>query len=124
MAASWKEALGDQVTPELTSEIDDFERQCELRKDNKLDEKVFEKLKAYEGTAEIVVFFGSWCHGCARVLGRILRLEEELARADSKVTFRYYGLPEGRRAMRRNALAKKHSIEKLPTGRPGQLCMP
>jgi hypothetical protein len=81
-----------------------------------IDKKVFARLQAHDEAIEVSIYFGSWCHGCARVLGRILRLEEELARAGSKITFRYYGLPEGRRAMRKDALAKKHSIEKLPTG--------
>ncbi|MCP5068028.1 MAG: hypothetical protein GY946_15815 [bacterium] len=82
----------------------------------RIDKAVFERLKAHKDPVVVSIYFGSWCHGCSRVLGRILRVEEELARAGSKVTFRYYGLPEGRRAMRKDALAKKHSIEKLPTG--------
>ena len=93
-------------TPEYSWEAESYE----------LDEKLIEKLKAHKDAVEVSIYFGSWCHGCSRVLGRILRLEQELAKADAKVTFRYYGLPEGRRAMRKDALAKKHSIEKLPTG--------
>src|SRR5258708_5714150 len=40
-ASNWKEALGDQVPEERAREIDVFEGQLELRRQNKLDEKVF-----------------------------------------------------------------------------------
>src|SRR5436190_2914170 len=40
-ASNWKEALGDQIPEERAREIDVFEGQLELRRQNKLDEKVF-----------------------------------------------------------------------------------
>ncbi len=40
-ASNWKEALGDQIPEERACEIDVFEGQLELRRQNKLDEKVF-----------------------------------------------------------------------------------
>ena len=43
-------------------------------------------------TGEVEVFFGSWCSRCQRLLGHVLRLEQELG-ADSKIKFVYYGLP-------------------------------
>ena len=40
-AANWKEALGDRIPKELGVEIDVFETQIALRRQGKLDEKVF-----------------------------------------------------------------------------------
>src|SRR5260221_11872014 len=41
VASNWKEVLGDQIPEERAREIDVFEGQLELRRQNKLDEKVF-----------------------------------------------------------------------------------
>lgn len=42
---------------------------------------------------EVVVFFGSWCAVCDRLMPNVLRVEQALR--ESKVTFRYHGLPQG-----------------------------
>src|SRR6266851_4946827 len=47
---NWKEALSDQIPEERAQEIDVFEGQLELRRQNKLDEKVFAETRLRWGT--------------------------------------------------------------------------
>src|SRR5258708_1445118 len=47
---NWKEALADQIPEERAQEIDVFEGQLELRRQNKLDEKVFAETRLRWGT--------------------------------------------------------------------------
>jgi sulfite reductase (ferredoxin) len=46
---SWKKALSDQMDPEWANEIDLFEGQIELRRQGKLDEKVFAETRLRRG---------------------------------------------------------------------------
>jgi sulfite reductase (ferredoxin) len=46
---SWKAALADKMPPDLAEEIDAFETQMELRRQNKLDEKVFAEIRLRKG---------------------------------------------------------------------------
>jgi len=46
---TWKAALGDRVPPAMAEEIDLFEAQMELRKQGKLEEKVFAELRLRRG---------------------------------------------------------------------------
>lgn len=46
---SWKEVLAGKMSPTLTQEIDDFETQMELRRQGKVDEKVFAELRLRRG---------------------------------------------------------------------------
>ncbi len=48
-ASSWKELLGDQIPAQMAEEIDTFENQMELRKEGKLEEKVFAELRLRRG---------------------------------------------------------------------------
>ena len=48
--ASWKEKLGDKIANELGREIDIFEQQIELRRQGKIDEKVFAETRLRRGT--------------------------------------------------------------------------
>jgi sulfite reductase (ferredoxin) len=45
----WKEKLGQRIPPELGREIDIFEQQMELRKQGKIDEKVFAETRLRRG---------------------------------------------------------------------------
>jgi sulfite reductase (ferredoxin) len=47
--SSWKEVLADKIAPHLAEEIDFFETQMELRRQGKLDEKVFAELRLRRG---------------------------------------------------------------------------
>ncbi|MBM4261774.1 MAG: nitrite/sulfite reductase [Deltaproteobacteria bacterium] len=49
MTTSWKEKLGDEIPAELGREIDVFEQQMELRKQGKIDEKVFAETRLRRG---------------------------------------------------------------------------
>jgi sulfite reductase (ferredoxin) len=46
---TWKEKLGDRISPRLTEEIDAFEAQISLRKQGKIDEKVFAETRLRRG---------------------------------------------------------------------------
>ena len=45
----WKDVLADKIAPDLAHEIDEFETQMELRRQNTLDEKVFAELRLRRG---------------------------------------------------------------------------
>lgn len=46
---TWKEVLADKIPPHLAEEIDTFENQMELRRQGKLEEKVFAELRLRRG---------------------------------------------------------------------------
>jgi sulfite reductase (ferredoxin) len=46
---SWKETLGDRIPPELGEEIDIYETQLELKRQDKIDEKVFAETRLRRG---------------------------------------------------------------------------
>src|SRR4026209_160833 len=46
---NWKEKLADKIPAELGREIDIFEQQMELRKQGKIDEKVFAETRLRRG---------------------------------------------------------------------------
>ena len=58
---SWKQKLGDQIPAELGREIDIFEQQMELRKNGKIDEKVFAETRLRRG-----IFSYSYARRAAR----------------------------------------------------------
>src|SRR5579871_2777131 len=49
-STSWKEAVGEQIPEDRSREIEIFAGQVELRKQNKLDEKVFAETRLRWGT--------------------------------------------------------------------------
>jgi sulfite reductase (ferredoxin) len=49
MPTTWKEQLGDRISPKMTEEIDAFEAQITLRKQGKIDEKVFAETRLRRG---------------------------------------------------------------------------
>jgi sulfite reductase (ferredoxin) len=49
MPANWKDKLADQIPPNLGQEIDSFEAQITLRKQSKIDEKVFAETRLRRG---------------------------------------------------------------------------
>ena len=48
-AESWKNRLGDKIDPELGKEIDIFETQISLRKQDKIDEVLFAETRLRRG---------------------------------------------------------------------------
>src|ERR1051325_12119295 len=49
MSTNWKTMLGDRIPEDLGREIDIFETQIELRKQGKIDEKVFAETRLRRG---------------------------------------------------------------------------
>ncbi len=78
-----------------------------------VDGRLIEQLSRLEQGAEVVVYFGGWCHTCKRLLGRVLRVEQELA--DTSIRFRYYSLPRPPEMFRDEAV-RQNNVRKLPTG--------
>ncbi len=78
-----------------------------------------EALRNCRGEIRLFVYFGTWCPTCTTVMGRILRVEEELAKGakpDEKphVVIDYYGLPAAPETWN-DAEAKKYGLDVLPT---------
>jgi len=61
--------------------------------------------------ARILVYFGSWCPTCSRLVPRVIRIDEELH--GSKLEFQYYGLPHD---FGGDTMAKADDIHGVPTG--------
>lgn len=59
----------------------------------------------------VLIYFGTWCPTCSRLVPRALRVEREIA--GSKVRFEYYGLP---RDMKSDPRTSKDKIQGVPTG--------
>jgi thiol-disulfide isomerase/thioredoxin len=78
------------------------------------DAGAIRRLEAYDRSVVVRVYFGSWCHTCARLLPRILTVGKALE--GSRIQFEYYGLPKGAQAMARDPLARRYSIKRIPTG--------
>jgi thiol-disulfide isomerase/thioredoxin len=57
------------------------------------DAGALEKLRANKSDVRVRVYFGSWCSHCKRHVPSMLRVENELADAQS-IRFEYYGLPK------------------------------
>ncbi len=49
MSLSWKEKLADRIAPELAGEIDQFERQMALRRQGKIEDKIFAEIRLRRG---------------------------------------------------------------------------
>ena len=50
MTTTWKDELGDRVPPDWGREIDIFETQIQLKKQGKVDDKVFAETRLRRGT--------------------------------------------------------------------------
>jgi sulfite reductase (ferredoxin) len=49
MTSSWKEILSERLDPQLAAEIDQYERQMALRRQGKIDDKVFAEIRLRRG---------------------------------------------------------------------------
>ena len=59
---------------------------------------------------EVVVYFGSWCPVCSRLVPRVMKVAEGLE--GSKIEFEYYGLPQ---PMTSDPVTKKKKLTGVPT---------
>jgi thiol-disulfide isomerase/thioredoxin len=102
--------LGLVEGEDLLQSLPEYERDAERYE---VDEALLQRLQSLEKDTEVTIYFGSWCHTCRRMLGRVLRVERELD--DSNITFRYYGVPKPP-DMYRDEAVRRDNIRKLPTG--------
>jgi thiol-disulfide isomerase/thioredoxin len=102
--------LGLVEGEDLLQSLPEYERDAERYE---VDEALLQRLQSLEKDTELTIYFGSWCHTCRRMLGRVLRVERELD--DSNITFRYYGVPKPP-DMYRDEAVRRDNIRKLPTG--------
>ena len=80
-------------------------------------------LKATKGSVRVFVYFGTWCPTCSTVMGRILRVEQELTKdmATPKegegpaFQFDYFGAKPEPDTWEEPEM-KSHAIDVLPTG--------
>lgn len=88
-----------------------------------------ETLRGCKAEVRVFVYFGTWCSTCATVMGRVLRVEEELAKGckdgeKPHFTVDYYGLP-ATPATWADPEAVKYALDTLPTALvyvDGNLC--
>ncbi len=104
------EVTGSLTGDDLLEIFPDYVRDAESYP---VDAQLIRQLSSLERGAEVVVYFGTWCHTCKRLLGRVLRVEKELA--DTGIRFTYYAVPKPP-AMYRDEAVRRDSIRKLPTG--------
>lgn len=67
-------------------------------------------LRRVEREVHVLVYFGSWCPICSRLVPRILRVAQELE--GSTIRFEYYGLPQ---PLTDDPIAKREGVHGVPT---------
>lgn len=70
-------------------------------------------LKRQGPPVRVRVYFGSWCPYCSQHVPHLLRVAEELA--GSRVSFEFYGLPEGQ-SFANDPSASRDGVHSVPTG--------
>lgn len=100
--------LGFQSADSLKSHDPQYAR---LADDYSPSASSLQVLRSIGSEAEVVIYFGTWCPTCSRLVPRVLRIADELR--DSNVGFRYYGLP---RDIDSDAAARRDDIHGVPTG--------
>ena len=65
--------------------------------------------------ARVQIFFGTWCSFCNKFLPNTLKVEEELKKSGTKITFEFHGLPPPPAAWVTKE-ATKMRVKRLPTG--------
>lgn len=80
------------------------------------DETCLPRLKASRGDIRVFVYFGTWCPTCTVLMGRILRLEQELKKATGlRIQFDYYALPPSPNTWT-DPEAVARDIDRIPSG--------
>ncbi len=74
-----------------------------------------EALANSKAEARVQIFFGTWCSFCNRFLPNTLKLEEELKKRGSSISFEFHGLPAPPAAWV-TPEATRYQVTKLPTG--------
>ena len=68
-------------------------------------------LRAEDKEVRVLIYFGTWCPTCSRLVPRVLKVAEELE--GSKIHFEYYGLP---RQMNTDPRTERDKVTGVPTG--------
>jgi hypothetical protein len=83
--------LGWQRASQLVAHSPEYARDA---KAYRIEAVCIEEIRAKKGEVRVFVYFGSWCPTCVLLLGRVLRLEQELNKGGgTRFQFDYYGLP-------------------------------
>ncbi len=112
--------LGWQKAANVLAAIPEYARDA---KKYAIDENCIASLKTTKGKVRVFVYFGTWCPTCSTVMGRVLRLEQELAKdapapkegEAPAFQFDYFGAKPEPDTWEEPEL-KSHAIEILPTG--------
>jgi len=112
--------LGWQKGERILTAVPEYARDA---KKYAINEDVITALKATKSKVRIFVYFGTWCPTCSTVMGRVLRLEQELLKGMPApkegecptFQFDYYGARPEPDTWNEPEL-KSHNIDVLPTG--------
>jgi hypothetical protein len=104
--------LGWQRASNLVAHSPEYARDAQAYR---VDPACIEEIRAKKGEVRVFVYFGSWCPTCVLLLGRVIRLEQELSKgAPGRVQFDYYGLPGAPRTWVEPEAAARN-IDRLPS---------
>ena len=100
--------LGFQEAELLRSQKPEYDR---LASSYEPSARHLQALKSSDQDARVLIYFGTWCPTCSRLVPRMLRLSEELA--GSKLDIDYYGLPH---EMSDDPATERDDIHGVPAG--------
>jgi thiol-disulfide isomerase/thioredoxin len=100
--------LGFHDAAELRDYKPEYDR---LARDYSPSAKSLEALRGVDRDVRVLIYFGTWCPTCGRLVPRMLRVAEELDGA--KIDFDYYGVP---RQITSDPAAERDDIHGVPTG--------
>ena len=102
--------LGENTAEDVLLHSPEYERSAEAYTPRSSD---VQRIKNSDRALQVVVFFGSWCPTCRRLLPRILAVDEAIAGSNIQIV--YYGLPKGN-GMRNDPNVRANRITHIPTG--------
>ena len=73
--------------------------------------RALEILKAQSRDVRVLVYFGTWCPVCGRLVPKVIKVDEALD--GSKIRFDYYGLPQ---PMTDDPVTQRDDVHGVPTG--------
>ena len=100
--------LGFQSPEALRSYKPEYDREASAYSPSELHVKA---VRALSQEARLLIYFGTWCPTCTRLVPNVLRLSEELE--GSKLKIEYYGLPHN---MSDDPVTDRDDVHGVPTG--------
>lgn len=104
--------IGTHGSSELVEHSPEYARAAKLYEP---DPAKMEILVGSKMEARIQIFYGTWCSFCNRFLPNTMKVEEELKKKGTKLTFEFHGLPRPPAAWATKE-ATKMRVRRLPTG--------